>query len=203
VTLATVPRLLGVVLAGGGSTRMGRDKALAPLAGRPMIAHVLDRLRPQVVGLAVAAGVEPDRFAELGVDAFGDRAEVRQGPLAGICAGLSRARTLGYDAIVTAPCDGPFLPLDLAARLANAAGPGRAALVRTASGLHPTFALWPLDAADEAERLLANGDGPLALAKRLGADAAIFESADAFANVNTPAELAAAERRLVASTRRA
>ena len=196
-----LPRLLGIVLAGGGSTRMGRDKALAPLAGRPMIAHVLDRLRPQTAGLAIAAGARPERFAALSVDVFADGSKDRRGPLAGVCAGLARGRALGYDAIVTAPCDGPFLPLDLAARLLDAARESGAALARTSAGFHPTFALWFLDAADVAERLLGEGEGPLALAKSLGAGAVIFDEAGAFANVNAPAELAAAERRLAASNR--
>jgi len=178
---------------------MGRDKALAPLAGRPMIAHVLDRLGTQVAGLAIAAGANPERFAALGVNAFEDPPNGRRGPLGGVCAGLSRARSLGYDAIVTAPCDGPFLPLDLAARLLAAARQGGAALARDPRSLHPTFALWFLEAAGEAERLLENGEGPLALAESLGASAALFDDAEALANINTQAELAAAARRLAAS----
>ncbi len=192
-------RLLGVILAGGGSTRMGRDKALAPLAGRPMIAHVLDRLRPQVAGLAIAAGADSQRFAALGEDAFMDLTEGRRGPLAGVWAGLRRAQTLGYDVIVTAPCDGPFLAVDLAARLRAAAQSSGAALAQSAAGPHPTFALWPLAAVNEAERLLEKGEGPLALAKSLIAAVVLFDDTDAFANVNTPAELAEAERRLARS----
>ena len=186
-------RILGVILAGGESSRMGRDKALAPLAGRPMIAHVAERLRPQAAALAVAGGAAPERFAALGLDAFADADGVRRGPLAGVVAALGWAAARGFSHIATAPCDSPFLPRDLVARLVASGG---AAAAETEGKLQPTFALWPTSAADEARRMLGEGAGPMALARLLGVSAVRFADAAEFANVNTPEDLAEAERRL-------
>jgi molybdopterin-guanine dinucleotide biosynthesis protein A len=172
----------GVVLAGGRSTRMGFDKALAPLAGRPLVAHVAARLAPQVDALFLNAN--------------GDG-----GPLAGVASALRHAQSLGAQWLATAPCDAPFLPLDLVARLAAAAGESGAplAVVAIASGLEPMFALWSTALADEVATALAAGDGgPRGLMTRFGAAEARFDDVDAeaFANLNTPEEFAAAAARL-------
>ena len=61
-------RPLGVILAGGQATRMGgRDKGLLMLGGRPLLAHVIDRLSPQVAGMALNANGDPDRFSGFGL----------------------------------------------------------------------------------------------------------------------------------------
>ena len=185
--------ILGVILAGGASARLAPDKALEPLAGKPMIAHVADRLRPQVEALAVAGGASPERFSPLGLDAFADAQSKALGPLAGLAAALDHAAARGFSHVVTAPCDAPFLPRDLVARLKAEGG---VAIAAVNGRLEPTFALWPVSAAHEARALLRAGAGPLALARRLNAEAASFGDASAFANINTPADLAAAARLL-------
>ncbi len=112
----------GVVLAGGRSTRMGVDKALAPLAGRPLVAHVAARFAPQVDALFLNANGDAARFASLGCAIVADAAaNAGGGPLAGIAAALRYAQSQGAAWLATAPCDAPFLPLDLVARLAAAA----------------------------------------------------------------------------------
>ena len=190
----------GVVLAGGRSTRMGFDKALAPLAGRPLVAHVAARLAPQVDALFLNANRDATRFAELRCAIVADAApNADGGPLAGVASALRHAQSLGAQWLATAPCDAPFLPLDLVARLAAAAGESGAplAVVATASGLEPMFALWSTALADEVAAALAAGDGgPRRLMARLGAAQALFADADAFANLNTPEEFAAAAARL-------
>ena len=190
----------GVVLAGGRSTRMGGDKALAPLAGRPLVAHVAARLAPQVDALFLNANGDAARFACLGCAVVADAApNAGGGPLAGIAAALRHALSQRCDWLATAPCDAPFLPLDLVARLAAAAGASGAplAVAATAAGLEPMFALWSTALAPEVEAALAAGDGgPRQLIARLRGAEARFDDADAFANLNTPDEFAAAAARL-------
>ena len=190
----------GVVLAGGRSARMGFDKALAPLAGRPLIAHVAARFRPQVDALFLNVNGDATRFASLSCEVVADAAPTGGGgPLAGVAAALRHAQTQGFDWLATAPCDAPFLPLDLVARLATAAGESGASLavVATASGLEPMFALWSTALADEVAAALAAGEGgPRGLMTRFGAAEARFDDAEAFANLNTPEEFAAAAARL-------
>jgi molybdenum cofactor guanylyltransferase len=196
VTLKTA----GVVLAGGRSTRMGVDKALAPLAGRPLVAHVAARFAPQVDALFLNANGDAARFASLRYAIVADAASSADGgPLAGVAAALRYAQSQGAAWLATAPCDAPFLPLDLVARLAAAAAESGAplAVAASAGGLEPMFALWSTTLAREVEAALAAGDGgPRGLMARLSAAQASFADADAFANLNTPADFAAAEARL-------
>jgi len=196
VTLETV----GVVLAGGRSTRMGGDKALAALAGRPLVAHVAARLAPQVDALFLNANGDAARFASLRYAIVADAApNAGGGPLAGVAAALRYAQAQGFAWLATAPCDAPFLPLDLVARLAAAADEKGApiAVAAAAAGLEPMFALWSTALTPEVEAALATGDGgPRRLIARFGAAQALFADADAFANLNTPEEFAAAAARL-------
>jgi molybdopterin-guanine dinucleotide biosynthesis protein A len=86
--------VVGILLAGGKSSRMGGgDKCLLPLAGRPILAHVIERLKPQVAELIVSANGDPARFSAFGLPVVGDRVGGYAGPLAGTLAGLEWART--------------------------------------------------------------------------------------------------------------
>lgn len=197
------PLIAGVVLAGGRSTRMGAEKALLKLAGRSLIAHAVDRLRPQVAELFVSANGDPARFGDLGcavvADGFGGGAS---GPLAGIAAALGHARSQGAARLAVAPCDAPFLSCDLVARLAAAMDGSGAplAVAESARGLEPLFALWRVDLEAAVAAALAAGEGgPRGLIERLSAARVVFPpeaGVDAFANLNTPEELAAAQARL-------
>jgi molybdenum cofactor guanylyltransferase len=190
----------GVVLAGGRSTRMGGDKALAPLDGRPLIAHVAARLAPQVDTLFLNANGDAARFAFLNCAIVADAvSNAGGGPLAGVAAALRHAQSQGFAWLAAAPCDAPFLPLDLVARLAAAANEKSApiAVVATATGLEPMFALWSTALMPEVEAALAAGDGgPRQLIARFGAAHAVFADAEAFANLNTPEDFVAAAARL-------
>ncbi len=190
----------GVVLAGGRSTRMGVDKALAPLAGRPLFVHVAARFAPQVDALFLNANGDTARFASLGYAIVADAApNAGCGPLAGVAAALGHAHAQGFDWLATAPCDAPFLPLDLVARLAAAADESGApiAVAASAGGLEPMFALWSTTLAPEVAAALAAGEGgPRGLMRRFRAAEARFDDADAFVNLNSPEEFAAAEARL-------
>ncbi len=198
-------KTLGVVLAGGLSRRMGgREKALIPLAGRPMLVHVLARLRPQVDGLVLNANGDPARLAEaaLGIPVIADTVEGYAGPLAGILAALDwAAETDGRIAwVASAATDGPFLPADLVSRLhaARAAEAADLGCARSAGRTHPVIGLWPVALRsalrayliEEAGRKIDAWTGRYRVANAdYGTD-----PIDPFFNINTPEDLAKAER---------
>jgi molybdopterin-guanine dinucleotide biosynthesis protein A len=199
--MAVQPAFPGLILAGGGARRMGGgDKALLPLAGRPLLAHVIDRLAPQVGPLALGANGDPARFAGFGLAVVPD-GEPGQGPLGGLLAGLDWAASLGAPALVTAAVDTPFLPRDLVARLRAAAGPAGIAIAAADGGdgpeRHPTAGLWPVALRAALKADLATGERRLgAWAAARGCALARFPDAAAFFNVNTPSDLVHAEAML-------
>ncbi|WP_309663885.1 molybdenum cofactor guanylyltransferase MobA [Tabrizicola sp.] len=186
-------RILGVVLAGGGARRMGGvDKAFVRLNGTALIEHVLARLAPQVSSIAISANGNLQRFRDIGCDVLPD--SVPLGPLSGILSALDWAAAHGAAAVVSAPVDAPFLPADLAARLALAAGSG-VAVARCDGRDHPVFGLWPVALAEDLRRFLASGEKPkvTTFADRHQAIRADFPDAGAFLNLNSPEDLAHAE----------
>ncbi|MGG7567173.1 molybdenum cofactor guanylyltransferase MobA [Rhodovulum sp. DZ06] len=198
----TPSRPLGVILAGGRATRMGGgDKGLRLVGGRPLLAHVVDRLSPQCAALALNANGDPARFADWGLPVLPDGMADYPGPLAGVLAGLDWAAEQGAEAIVTAAADTPFFPVDLVARLQEAAGPSGLALAASVdpeSGKiwrQPTFGLWPTALRDDLRAALQDGLRKIVLwTDRHGAGQAVFTAPqDPFFNVNTPADLSAAE----------
>ncbi len=208
----------GVLLAGGQSRRMADafadgqgDKGLLDIAGRPMIAHVIARLSPQVGHMVINANGDPARLAEFGLPVVPDPIDGYPGPLAGILAGMrwSAAHAPGATHVLSVATDAPFIPADLAGRLAAALrlSTGRIALARSASGLHPVIGLWPVALADDLETALRAGTRKvLAWTDNHGTVAVDFPltdiagcAVDPFFNANTPAELAEARRLLTSS----
>jgi molybdopterin-guanine dinucleotide biosynthesis protein A len=184
----------GVVLAGGLGRRMGGvDKGLVPLAGRPMIAHVLERLRPQVGTLVINANQNRDRYEKFGHPVIADEVGGFAGPLAGLHAGMTFA-TSPY--VATVPCDSPFLPADLVARLALAIEREHAqlAVAHTFAQAHPVFALVARDVLPHLTAFLAAGGRKIdAWYATLAVVAVPFDDEEAaFRNINTADELAAA-----------
>jgi molybdopterin-guanine dinucleotide biosynthesis protein A len=185
-----------MILAGGLSRRMGGgDKCLLPLAGRPVLAHVIERLRPQVAALALSANGDATRFAGFHLAVVADDAADFAGPLAGILAALDWARRLhpSAAAVLTVPADTPFLPRDLTARLAAAGAP---ALARSAGRVHPVVGLWPVGLREDLRHAL-RVDGLRKVedwTARLAASVVDFDTApiDPFFNINTPEDLAQA-----------
>lgn len=195
------PATLGCILAGGGSRRMGADKAGLALGGRPLVAHVAARLRPQCDALVIAGPSGAPALAATGLVVADDALPGGLGPLAGVLTALRRAGER-FPFAVTAPVDTPFLPPDLVARLHAARGD--ASIVTAASGarVHHVVALWSTALAEDLERALER-DG----VRRVEAFVARHRAApawwattagDPFDNVNTPADLARAEARLAA-----
>ncbi|MDQ2066310.1 molybdenum cofactor guanylyltransferase MobA [Xinfangfangia sp. CPCC 101601] len=194
-------RIFGIILAGGegrrmGSSDAGADKALLPLAGRPLLAHLHERLAPQVEELAVSANGDAARFAAFNLPVLPDTGSF--GPLSGVLAGLQWAQSQGADAVVSAPVDAPFVPQDLTPRLLLAAGGVGPALARSGGRLHPTCGLWPVTLIPALAAFLASGVKPRVtdFAHSQGAAVADFPDDGAFTNLNTREDLAAAEARI-------
>ena len=190
---------LGVILAGGLATRMGGgDKGLRELGGRTVLSRVIDRLSPQVAGLALNANGDARRFAEYGLPVIPDSIEGHAGPLAGVLAGLDWAAGKGAETIVTAAADTPFFPGDLVPRLilATEGMEHPLALAASPEGRHPTFGLWPVALRDDLRAALQAGLRKVVLwTDRHGGRLAKFPGGDPdpFFNVNTPEDLALAE----------
>jgi molybdopterin-guanine dinucleotide biosynthesis protein A len=190
----------GLVLAGGRSSRFGGEKAAAALGGRSLLIWAVNRLQATCGWVAVNArrGAQAEALAVAhGLPVLHDVAGDADGPLAGVRAGLSWAAGIGARALAVSPCDTPFLPDDLFARLIQAAGPG-AAMAATAEGRQPLCAVWPVDALPLVAEALAGGGHPPTwqVLERLGAIEVGFDGPEAFVNLNTLEDLAAAEARL-------
>lgn len=190
----------GVILAGGQATRMGGgDKGLLRLGTKPILTHVIDRLLPQVEGLALNANGDPERFATYDLPVLPDSISDYPGPLAGVLAGLDWAASQGASHIVTAAADTPFFPADLVPRLLLAAETeGKPiALARTENGRHPTFGLWPVNLRNDLKTALQDGVRKVVQwTDSHGTAMADFPilGFDPFFNVNTPEDLMEAQR---------
>jgi molybdopterin-guanine dinucleotide biosynthesis protein A len=185
----------GLILAGGLGRRMGGvDKGLALLDGRPLAAHVIERLAPQVGTVLINANRNPEAYGTYGYPVLADRIDGFVGPLAGLHAGLAACTT---PLLVSAPCDSPFLPLDLVARLHEALHHANSQLAapRTGDGLQPAFALMRREVlADLAAYLDAGGRRMQAWFGQLRLATVDFPDGAAFGNINTAEELAAITR---------
>jgi len=194
--------VVGVVLAGGRSRRMGGgDKSFALLSGLPLVAHAVTRLAPQVAAIVVSANAAPERYLALGLPVVADTVPGFAGPLAGFLAGMEWAGANVPLAmhVVTVATDTPFFPTDLVARLSAAAGPEGMAVARTGGRIHPVFALLPVSAGADLTRFIAAG-GSLKVADWLARhDVAAVDfdddapGFDPFLNINTPEDLIRAE----------
>jgi molybdopterin-guanine dinucleotide biosynthesis protein A len=156
-------KIVGVLLAGGLARRMGGgDKSLRPLGGRPLLDHVIDRLRPQVAALVLNGNGDPARFAGFGLPVVADSIPGFAGPLAGILAGLdwTAAHRPDCPLVVSVATDAPFLPRDLVPRLYREMAAAGAELACAASGgqPHPVIGLWPVRLRD-ALRLALVAEG--------------------------------------------
>ncbi|MEM7718703.1 MAG: molybdenum cofactor guanylyltransferase MobA [Pseudomonadota bacterium] len=191
---------LGVILAGGQARRMGGgDKGLLQIGDRTLLNLVIDRLSPQVEGLALNANGAAERFKAYGLPVLPDPMAGHPGPLAGVLAGLDWAAAKGATHIVTAAADTPFFPADLVPQLMLAAeAEGHPiALSRTMNGRHPTFGLWPTALRNDLRQALDDGVRKVVMwTDSHGTASADFpvHGFDPFFNVNTPEDLAEARR---------
>jgi molybdopterin-guanine dinucleotide biosynthesis protein A len=196
---------LGVILAGGASRRMGGDhKGLMEIGGAPMLQHVADRLAPQVAELAISVHGAGDAFRRFGLPLITDAASEQHGPLAGVHAGMGWASASRPEArwIVTAPCDAPFCPRDLVARLragalAAPADVPRIAIAASNGRSHFAFGLWPIALGADLEAYLGAGErrmqGWIERHAHIAVEFPLLrhrdQTLDPFFNVNTPADI--------------
>ena len=201
--MTTDVRTLGLLLAGGLARRMGGgDKPLRLIAGRSILAHVIERLGPQSDGLLVNANGDPGRFADYGLPVVADDVPDFAGPLAGILAGLDwmAARRPELEWLVSVAADTPFIPHDLVARLHAAREAQGQPLACAASGgwTHPVIGLWPVSLREDLRHALTVEDERKIdrWTARHGCASAEWPVApvDPFFNANRPDDLAEAER---------
>jgi molybdenum cofactor guanylyltransferase len=197
--------VVGVLLAGGRSSRMGGgDKCLRLLGGRPILARIIERLKPQVSDMVINANGEPARFSAFGLPVVGDSVAGFAGPLAGVHAGMEwvkRNRPDVRDA-VTVATDTPFFPDDLVRRFFSELKDKPALLVaRSDEGVHPVIGLWPVAIAPALEASLKQGARKVgAWTREHGAIEVFFppielggRTIDPFFNINQPEDLATAD----------
>ena len=198
--------VVGVILAGGQSQRMGGgDKCLRLLGGRPLLAHVIERMQPQVDRLVLNANGDAARFAAFGLPVVADGVPDFAGPLAGILAGMEWAAAHLPEShyIATAPGDGPFLPRDLVQHLAAQliAEDAELAVAASAGQPYPVVGLWPVRLRDELRQALTvehehKVDAWTGRYRRVIAEFAPEvpgSPVDPFFNANTPEQLEEAE----------
>ena len=194
-------RVAGVLLAGGLARRMGGgDKCLLELGGRPMLAHAIARLQPQVAALVVNANGDPGRFERFGLPVVADLVAGFAGPLAGVLTGMAWAERAVPEAqwLVTAATDTPFFPTDLVARLLAEALDAEVAFAMSDGRTHPVFGLWRLSLIEDLRTALALEDERKIdrFAGRYRVAVVDFPSTpfDPFFNVNRREDLSDAER---------
>jgi molybdopterin-guanine dinucleotide biosynthesis protein A len=204
--MGRINAVAGVILAGGKSLRMGGgDKSLVMLGGKPLIGHVIERVRPQVADLIINAGGNADRFGDFGLDVVADTVEGQAGPLAGVLTGLEWLAEKRPDAdwLLSVPADTPFLPADLVRRLINALIDGKAnmACAKSLGRVHPVIGIWPPALAGDLRRAVIDEGVRKTRAWTARYRIAHVEfnasPADPFFNVNRPEDLAAAEARIL------
>lgn len=198
-----MPSTLGLLLAGGLARRMGGgDKPLRMIAGRTILAHVIERLGPQCDGLLINANGDPARFSDYGLPVVADSVPDFAGPLAGILAGLDwmALHRPELEWLVSVAADTPFIPRDLVARLHAAREAEHVPLACAASGgwTHPVIGLWPVSLREELRHALTVDDERKIdrWTARHGCASTEWpvEPIDPFFNANRPDDLAEAER---------
>ncbi len=185
---------MGLVIAGGRSSRFGGEKAVALLGGRPLLLWAAERLALACAQVAVNArpGTETEALARgHGLLVLRDLPGAPDGPLAGVQAGLEWARRLGAQSLAVSPCDTPGLPDDLYVRLIAIADNG-AAMAETSEGRQPLCAVWPVSALAQVTAALAGGAHPATwrMLEEVGAVKLRVDPPGTFANINTREDLA-------------
>ena len=184
-------QITGLILAGGRSSRMnGHDKGLLKLLGRPMIDYVIDRLKSQVGQIIISANLHLEAYEKFGYEVLIDDYDDYRGPLAGMSRGLSHSKS---EYLLTVPCDGPLLPMDLAGRMLDYAQQNKARAVLAFDGQYkqPTYNLIHKDLLNSLIQSLENNEHKLG--KWLMDNGALkldfSDQKSAFLNVNTPDDL--------------
>ncbi len=198
--------IIGGILAGGLSRRMGgQDKALISLENRPLISHVADRFANQVDAIVINTNGDPKNYEDISYPLVRDIIEGYAGPLAGIHALMSYAKTLDskYTHVATVAADTPFFPNDFVDRCTQSLEDGQPSaatiiLAKSNQNRHPVFGLWPLSLGDQLEHFLTTADTRKVMAyvqmhSFQYAEFPLYEveamSVDPFFNINSPDDL--------------
>jgi molybdenum cofactor guanylyltransferase len=180
-----------VILAGGQGTRIGGNKGLQVLRGKPLIRWVLDSVRPQSAEILISANGGPE-YSEFGCPVIADRLPGDCGPLAGLQSALQRAH---YEWVACVPCDTPFLPNNLIARLLAAVGDAEAAVAVAGGQRQPTIALYRKNVLPRLDAYLASGERRVGgWLDSLRVHDADFGDASGFVNINSLEELTSYDR---------
>ncbi|GGE66562.1 molybdenum cofactor guanylyltransferase [Streptosporangium jomthongense] len=189
-----------VILAGGQANRMGGgDKGRLVLGDQSLIQRVIERITPQVDALVLNANGDMSRFDDLRLPVVADSIGDFPGPLAGVLAGMDWAAEQGYEWLISVAADTPFFPLDLAERLARHDTP--VVLAATPDPVRgrlpqPTFGRWQVALRDDLRAALNDGVRKIRQwTQAQGETLVVFDEGDFF-NINTPEDLAWAERHL-------
>ncbi len=188
--------ILGAIIAGGNSTRMGQEKAFIELRGVPLIDRVFSRIRFQVHSTVINANGDPLRFAHFGLPVVHDLITTIRSPLAGLHAVMSYAVRHRFDAVLTVPSDTPFLPLDLVDRLEEEGRATGAAVAMSGGQVHYLTGLWSsallpvLNTSVLEEGMVRMQD----FERKVHTEQAVWPTVphDPFMNINTPEDLEAA-----------
>ena len=185
-----------VILAGGQGSRIGGDKGLKALRGRPLIEWVIGSLRAQDTDIVISANANEAAYAAFGYPVVADAMPGYAGPLAGVHAAMQRAARQEAGAwLASVPCDTPFLPHDLIARLLAAADGADAAVAVAEGRRHSTIAVYRVGVLARLGDYLARGDRRVGdWLRLLHAREAVFEHGKGFFNINSLQELEAANR---------
>lgn len=186
----------GIILAGGGARRMGgQDKGLLPLHGKPMVAHVIARLRPQCKTLFINCNRNQDDYAAFGCPVIEDSLPGGLGPLAGLLTGMEHTET---SLILSAPCDSPYLPDDLVPRMLATLQSSQAEICTVDDGqrLHPVILLARCTLRDNLYAYLQSGSRKVHdwFDSLPNCTADFSDQPAAFVNINSPHQLEDAER---------
>ena len=190
--------ITAVILAGGKGRRLeGQDKGLVIYKNKPLIQHVIERIQPQVADIVINANRNQETYADYGYTIISDEMNDFQGPLAGFATAM---KTVNTDYIVTLPCDGPSLPLDLVSRMIATLNTlndtfndvsNCIAVAHDGEWLQPVHALIPIALIDSLETFLAKGDRKIDLwyAQHELVKVDFSDQADAFFNINKKEQL--------------
>lgn len=198
----TPNNILGVILAGGKSSRMGGgDKSLQTLGDISVLSHVIARMAPQSKDLILNANGDAARFYDYGLTVISDEIPGQPGPLAGILAGMCFGADKGFDWILTAPADTPFLPQNLAQSLGKNSQPSQISMAATRQEgklqPQPVVALWPVALRFALRDFVTAGGAKVTAFARAQGCVFIDFPGSAFFNINTPQDLQKAHDLLI------
>lgn len=189
-------RICAVIVAGGRSSRMGREKAFELIRGRSILDRLVSSIKPHVQAVLLNANGDAQRFRDTGLPVITDLRSDIGTPLAGLHAALACASSRSFDAVLTVPSDAPFLPGDLVPRLRAAKRP--AAIAASRGQQHYLTGLWSSALLTDVVHALDEPRVPRLQDWCRMCDAAVVDwpadPYDPFFNVNTPEELAEAQR---------